>query len=84
MLTKTLSNLIREAESLTGDERLQLAIHLLKRARKARAKPGPRRKWAELCGLAAESHGGRGCQDWVSSSRRESDDRRDQQWKPTK
>ena len=82
MSTKTLGNLIREAESLTGDERLQLAIHLLKKARKARAKPEPRRKWAELCGLAASPMVGEDAQDWVSSSRRESDDRRDQQWKP--
>jgi len=80
--TKTLNNLILQAEFLTSDERLQLAIHLLKKARKARAKPEPHRKWAELCGLAASPMLGEDAQDWVSSSRRESDDRRDQQWKP--
>ena len=82
MSTKTLSDLIRQAESLTGDERLQLAIDLLKEARKARAKPEPHRKWAELCGLAASPMVGEDAQAWVSGIRRESDDRRDEQWKP--
>ncbi len=82
MSTKTLNNLIRQAESLTGDERLQLAIDLLKKVRKARGKPEPHRNWTELCGLAASPLVSEDAQKWVSSIRRDSDDRRDEQRKP--
>jgi hypothetical protein len=79
---ETLSRLIRQAESLSRDERLRLALHLLKPARKVSAASTPRRKWIEICGLAASPMAGEDAQHWVSRTRRESDQEREPQWKP--
>jgi hypothetical protein len=81
--TKKLNKLIRQTESLTVDERLQLAIHLLKQARKTGSSPLPHRKWSDVRGLAASPMAGEDAQIWVSRGRQEADSHREAQWMPT-
>ncbi|MBM4031117.1 MAG: hypothetical protein FJ291_04950 [Planctomycetes bacterium] len=42
---------------------------------------GERYDWMEMEGIAPDLMGGEDAQDWVSRTRQESDDHRQQQWK---
>lgn len=53
MPTEVLNNLLKQAETLTPDEQLHLAAHLVERARQSYSTP--RRKWREIRGLARPS-----------------------------
>ncbi len=77
MLSKTLNELIKEANSLTLDEQLRLAAYLLERARESYPAPSPRRKWQEIRGLARPTLLGEDAQTFVSRTRREADEHRD-------
>jgi pyruvate-formate lyase-activating enzyme len=70
MSTETLHNLIKMADSLTVEEQLRLARHLVEKAR-TRHPSTPRRKWRELRGLARPSLLGEDAQAWVSRTRME-------------
>ena len=79
MTASTLDDLKRQADSLSPDEQLRLAEYLVSRARAVRARPSGR--WQDLCGIAPGLLGGEDAQEWVSRTRRESDEHRQAQWK---
>lgn len=79
MSANLLKDLIKQAEQLTPDEQLQLATYLVDKARAAYPAAKPRRKWAEIRGIARPSLFGEDAQAWVSRTRREGDERREQQ-----
>ena len=82
MSSEKMKSLLRQADSLTVDEQLQLAAYLLERVRRAEMLSSvPPRKWREICGIASYPVVGEDAQEWVSRSRRESDEHREQQWK---
>jgi hypothetical protein len=77
MPSKTLDELMVQANSLTLDEQLRLAAYLLERVRTGHS---PRRKWREIRGLAHPSLLGEDAQSWVSRTRDEADEHRERQW----
>ncbi len=80
MSTATLTYLIQQTESLTMDEQLRLANHLVERARKVYPAAAHRRKWREIFGLMPYPLAGEDAQAWVSQTRRRADEQREQQW----
>ena len=81
MSIATLTHLIEQTEKLTFDEQLRLATHLVERARKARPTAALQRKWREILGLVSYPVAGEDAQTWVSQSRRQADELREQNWK---
>ena len=79
MSADLLSDMIKQADKLTPDEQLRLATYLVDRARVAYPAVKPRRKWAEIQGAAPYPLLGEDAQAWVSRTRREADERREQQ-----
>ncbi len=66
---------------LSADERKELAERLASESAPAN---GPRRRqWREIQGILAYPVCGEDAQEWVSRSRRESDERREQPWRRT-
>jgi len=80
MSTATLRHLIEQTETLTLDEQLRLATHLVERAHKAHPMAARRRKWREIFGLVPYPVAGEDAQAWVSQTRRRADEQREQQW----
>ena len=78
MSADLLSDMIKQADKLTPDEQLHLATYLVEKARAAYPSSKPRRKWAEIRGMARPSLFGEDAQAWVSRTRREGDERREQ------
>lgn len=76
MTANLLDDLIKQSEKLTPDEQLQLIARLADRARGNYPASKPRRQWREICGAAPYPLVGEDAQDWVSRTRRESDDHR--------
>jgi hypothetical protein len=81
MSTATLTHLIEQTEKLTFDEQLRLATHLIENARKVHFTALRRRKWREILGLVPYPVAGEDIQAWVSQSRRQADEQREQNWK---
>ena len=77
MPVAVLNDLMKQAELLTGEEQLQLAICLIN---KARQKKMPRSEWKQLCGSVTYPALGEDAQIWVSRNRLESDINREKQW----
>jgi hypothetical protein len=73
-----LNDMIKQADRLTPDEQLRLATYLVDRAQAAYPAVKPRRKWAEIRGIARPSLFGEDAQAWVSRTQREGDERREQ------
>ncbi|MGH7454778.1 MAG: hypothetical protein ACRENG_25705 [bacterium] len=80
MSTATLKYLIQQTESLTIDEQLRLATHLVERARKVHPTTALRRKWREIFDSVPYPLLGEDAQAWASQSRRQADEQREQQW----
>lgn len=80
MSTATLTYLIQQTEALTIDEQLRLASHLVERARKVYPTTTLRRKWREIFGIVPYPLVGEDAQTWVSQSRRQADEQREQHW----
>jgi len=78
MSTKTLDNLMQQAVSLTVDEQLLLASYLVDRVRMAYPQSVARRKWREIRGRSQALLTGEDAQAWVSRTRREADEQREQ------
>ncbi len=77
MGAQTLLELMRQADSLSVDERLALVTHLVESVRQMqRVAP---RKWCEARGIAPYPLLGEDAQAWVSRTRREAD-QRSTQW----
>jgi hypothetical protein len=76
-----LDTLAELAAQLPPAEQKQLAESILQRLASTTA-PGPRRRaWREIRGSIAQPLCGEDAQAWVTSSRQESEDQREQQWR---
>jgi hypothetical protein len=75
-MTVTYDELIKQVDTLQVEEQLRLAVYLLERARQEVIQEKPRRKWAEIRGLAEYPMLGEDAQAWVTRTRRESDEQR--------
>ena len=71
-----LDQLIRDAETVSPDDQLRLAAHLVERARQLCTPRTSRRKWRDIRGAAKPSMFGEDAQAWVTRTRRESDEQR--------
>lgn len=80
MSSNTLDEMIRQANSLTTDEKLRLAAYLLERARETYPLRPHYHKWREIRGLARTAPLPEDAQEWVSRTRREADEQRARQW----
>jgi len=81
MGTQIMKELKEKTEALTTEENLELIAHLVAKIRMAQAGSGQHRKWGEIYGAAPYPLAGEDAQSWVTRTRRESDDDREQQWK---
>lgn len=77
----TIQELIQQAEQLPPDQQLQLVAMLIERIRQQYPVGSPRPRWSDIRGsvpypLTGESD----AQEWVSRSRREGDEHREQAW----
>ena len=79
-MTTALMEIIRQSESLTVDEQLELAARLIDRARQSASIAKPQRQWLDLVGAAPYPLMGEDAQAWVSRTRQEGDDEREKQW----
>jgi len=79
MSAQLLENIIKEVDSLSVQEQLHLATHLLEQASRALPPTTLRRKWREIRGIAPYPLVGEDAQTWVSRTRRESDESRERQ-----
>ena len=75
MASKTLDQLIREVDTLSLEEQLRLAAYVVERARLRSM--SPQRKWSDLKGIVQGMESGEDAQEWVTRTRRESDEGRD-------
>jgi hypothetical protein len=78
-VTQTLIQLLKQSASLSADEQLELAARLIEQARKKTA--APRRKWLDVMGTAPYPLTGEDAQAWVTRTRQEGEDEREQQWR---
>lgn len=76
-----LKELKEKAESLSPEENLDLIAHLLNKVRIAQMSSASRRKWSEIYGKAPYPLAGEDAQAWVTKTRKESDERREKQWR---
>lgn len=74
MASNELLEIIQRADQLSPSEQLQLISHLVERTKQTHA-PTQRTKWRDVRG-AAPPLLGKDAQEWVSSTRRESDEHR--------
>ena len=85
MASKELTNAIMHADQLSPDEQLELISHLAERARQALGQAKPRRSWSEIRGAAPYPlTGEEDAQAWVTRTRRESDEHREQVLRKTR
>lgn len=80
MSTATLTCLMEQTELLTFEEQSRLATYLVERTRKVYPTTALRRKWREILGSLSYPLVGEDAQAWVSQSRRQTDEQREQQW----
>ena len=78
-MTQTLIQLLNQSASLSADEQLELAARLIEQARKRAT--APRRKWLDVMGAAPYPLAGEDAQAWVTRTRQEGEDEREQQWR---
>lgn len=78
-MTQTLIQLLNQSASLSADEQLELAALLIEQARKKTAVP--HRKWLDVMGAAPYPLTGEDAQAWVTRTRQEGEDEREQQWR---
>ncbi len=81
MASKELDELVKRAEALPVDEQLALISHLARRMRQVHHVSKPRRQWLEICGSAPYPLLSEDAQIWVSRTRREGDEKREQRWR---
>jgi hypothetical protein len=72
-MTVTYDELIKQVDALEVEDQLRLAAYLLERARQEVGQDKPKRKWAEIRGLAEYPMLGEDAQAWVTRTRRESE-----------
>jgi len=81
MASKELDEVVRKAEALASDEQLLLIARLAEKLRETYQVSRPRRKWRDIRGSVPYPLLGEDAQAWVSRTRREGDEHREQQWK---
>jgi hypothetical protein len=81
MDVSVLKELKDKAKGLTPEENLDLITHLLHRIRAAATDSMDRRKWSEICGKAPYPLVDEDAQAWVRRKRKESDERRQKNWR---
>lgn len=79
-MTTTYNELVQLIEMLQLDEQLRLAAYILERTRQTVVQDKPRYKWRDIRGIATYPLVGEDAQEWVSRTRRESDEQRQMQW----
>lgn len=85
-MSRTLDEMIERAKSLTLEEQLRLAAHLVQHA--VEVAPAllhqptgiTRHRWSEIRGLARQGSLSEDAQAWVSRTRREADQHRTHPW----
>ena len=77
-MSPLLQALLKQAEQLTPEEQLELISRLADQLRIQTTSPKPQRKWSDLKGLAPYPLMGEDAQEWVSRTRREGDEHREQ------
>jgi hypothetical protein len=75
MSTELLKDLKQQSDSLNSREKLDLIIHLAHRVDHALK---PAKKWSDIRGILPSPAFGEDAQEWVSRTRREGDERREQ------
>ncbi len=73
MASAKLLKIMKQADELTADEKLELASHLIEQARHANDERDDRPKWSDIRGAAPDLLSGEDAQEWVSRGRREAD-----------
>ena len=81
-MTERLIQLVNETATLSADELLELAALLIEQARKKTAPA--RRNWLEVVGVAPYPLTGEDAQAWVTRTRQEGEDEREQQWRSSR
>lgn len=76
-----LKELKEKAERLSPEENLDLIAHLLNKVRITRIGSASGRKWIEIYGKAPYPLTGEDAQEWVTRTRKESDEKREKQWR---
>ncbi len=72
--------LLKQVDTLQVEEQLRLASYLLERARQAVSREAHQYKWSDICGRYPYPMLGEDAQEWVTRTRRESDEDREAQW----
>jgi hypothetical protein len=79
-MSVTYDELLKQVDTRQIEEQLRLASYLLERARQAVTREKPKRKWAEIRGMATYPMLGEYAQTWGTRTRREWDER-EAQWR---
>jgi hypothetical protein len=79
MASKALKDIIKQVEQLTPAEQMELLAALAEKAKESRKETSPRYQWRELRGIAPDMLDGEDAQEWVSRTRRESEESRQRQ-----
>ena len=77
MAAEHLQRLINESEQLSDFERWEFLEHLLRTLRRNTTGPEERYNWTDLRGAAPGMLEGEDAQEWVTRTRRESDEKRE-------
>jgi hypothetical protein len=71
MATRELEDLVRQAETLSADEKLQLAAALIEQARQGAKDAASEVRWSDLRARVAAPALGEDAQAWVTRTRQE-------------
>jgi hypothetical protein len=77
--SKELAEIMEKADKLPPEEQLELVSHLVEKAKRAYQRSKPENLWRDAFGIAKHPLAGEDAQTWVTRTRRESDERREQQ-----
>lgn len=72
-----LQKMFSEIDKLTPEEQLTVMEYLVERMKKRLIPAQRKRKWSDLKGMASHPFFGEDAQQWVSQSRREGDEHRE-------
>lgn len=79
MASRQLQEIMEQADKLPPEEQLELASHLVQKAKRAYQATKPGHRWMDAAGIAPYPLTGEDAQAWVTRTRRESDEKREQQ-----
>ncbi len=73
--------IVKQTESLSGDEQLALAMLLIERVRRNAISKAPQHCWLDVMGPAPYPLVGEDAQAWVTRTRSEDEAERESQWR---